>query len=118
MVRKYTTKSGEKMTNLSDKEKALIILEKAKVNFEECSKRMRNLESAFRECESALEYTNTQLKRVLNEEENCGNIHKGCEYYNAEKDYCSNYMMGCFTGLAFEVSRHKTCIDDIIGGNE
>ena len=49
----------------------------------------------------------------MNEEENEGNIHKDCKYYDSEKDYCRNYMMGSYTGLAFEVSRHKKCIDDM-----
>ena len=99
---------------VSRKEKALIILEESTKAYDECSKQLRETEKAFRECEQALASANTYLKRVLNEEENDGNIHKDCEYYNSEKDYCRNYMMGCYTGLAFEVSRHKKCIDDMI----
>ena len=99
---------------LSDKEKALLILEKSRDAFDECSKQLRETEKAFRECQKAFEYANEQMKRILNEEENDGNIHKECQWYNSEKDYCSNYMMGCYTGLAFEVSRHKKCIDDMI----
>lgn len=98
---------------LSDKEKALLILEKSRDAFNECSKQLIETEKAFRECQKAFEYANRQLKRVLNEEENQGNIHKECEWYDSEKDYCSNYMMGRYTGLAFEVSRHKKCIDDM-----
>ena len=98
---------------LSGKEKALLILEESKNAFNECQKQLRETEKAFRECEQALKSANTYLKKVLNEEENEGNIHKDCKYYNSEKDYCRNYMMGRYTGLAFEVSRHKKCIDDM-----
>ena len=99
---------------LSEKEKALIILKESTNAFNECQKQLNETEKAFRECAQALASANTYLKRVLNKEENGGNIHKDCEYYNSEKDYCGNYMMGCYTGLAFEVSRHKKCIDDMI----
>ena len=99
---------------VSEKEKALIILEESAKAYDECSKQLRETEKAFRECEQALKCAEIYLKRVLNEEENKGNIHKDCKYYNSEKDYCRNYMMGCYTGLAFEVSRHKKCIDDMI----
>lgn len=98
---------------ISEKEKALIILEESAKVYDECSKQLRETEKAFRECAQALASANTYLKRVLNEEENDGNIHKDCKYYDSEKDYCRNYMMGCYTGLAFEVSRHKKCIDDM-----
>lgn len=98
---------------VSRKEKALIILEESTKAYDECSKQLRETEKAFRECAQALVSANTYLKRVLNEEENEGNIHKDCKYYDSEKDYCRNYMMGCYTDLAFEVSRHKKCIDDI-----
>ena len=98
---------------VSRKEKALIILEESTKAYDECSKQLRETEKAFRECEQALKCAETYLKRVLNEEENKGNIHKDCKYYISEKDYCRNYMMGRYTGLAFEVSRHKKCIDDM-----
>ena len=98
---------------LSRKEKALLILEESKNAFNECQKQLMETEQAFGECKKAFEYANTLMKRILNEEENGGNIHKDCKYYNSEKDYCGNYMMGSYTGLAFEVSRHKKCIDDM-----
>lgn len=98
---------------LSDREKALLILEKAKNAFDECGKQIRETQTAFMELTSAVETANNYLKRVLNEEENNGNIHKKCKYYNLEKDYCSNYMMGKYTGLAFEVSRWDKCIKDL-----
>lgn len=98
---------------LSNKEKALLVLEKSRDAFDKCSKQLRETEKAFQECQKAFEYANDQMKRILNEEENDGNIHKECQWYNSEKDYCENYMMGCYTGLAFEVSRHKKCIDDM-----
>ena len=101
------------MTKLTRTEKALVILKESKNAFDECSKQLRETEKAFRECEQALKFANIHLKRVLNEEENEGNIHKDCKYYDSEKDYCRNYMIGCYTGLAFEVSRHKKCIDDM-----
>ena len=101
------------MTKLTRTEKALVILKESKNAFDECSKQLMETEKAFRECEQALKSANTYLKRVLNEEENGGNIHKDCKYYNSEMDYCINYMMGIYTGLAFEVSRHKKCIDDM-----
>ena len=99
---------------LSKKEKALIILKESTKVYDECTKQLMETEKAFRECAQALVSAKTHLERVLNEEENGGNIHKDCKYYNSEKDYCGNYMMGCHTGLAFEVSRHKKCIDDMI----
>ena len=98
---------------ISEKEKALIILEESVKAYDECSKQLMETKKAFRECGQALASANTYLKRVLNEEDNDGNIHKDCQYYNSEKDYCGNYMMGRYTGLAFEVSRHKKCIDDM-----
>lgn len=101
------------MTKLTRREKALVILEESQYVFDECSRQLKETEKAFRECEQALKFANTYLKRVLNEEENGENIHKDCQYYNSEKDYCGNYMMGCYTGLAFEVSRHKKCIEDM-----
>ena len=97
----------------SEKEKALIILEESKNAFNECQKQLRGIEKAFGECKKTFEYANTLMKRILNEEENEGNIHKDCKYYDSEKDYCRTYMMGNYTGLAFEVSRHKKCIGDM-----
>ena len=102
------------MTKLTRTEKALVILKENKNAFDECSKQLKETEKAFRECEQALKNLPIlNLKRVLNEEENGGNIHKDCKYYNSEKDYCRKYMMRHYTGLAFEVSRHKKCIDDM-----
>ena len=98
---------------LSDKEKALLILEKSRNAFDKCNKQLRETEQSFRDCQKAFEYANTQMKRILNEEANEGNIHKDCKYYNSEHDFCNNYMMGVYTGLAFEVSKHKKCIDDM-----
>lgn len=98
---------------LSEEEKALIILEESTKAYDKCSKQLNETEKAFLECKRALKSATTYLKRVLNEEENEGNIHKDCRYYNSEKDYCRNYMMGIYTDLAFEVSRHKKCIDDM-----
>lgn len=98
---------------LSEKEKALIILEESIKAYDKCSKQLNETEKAFLECKRALDSANTYLKRVLNEEENEVNIHKDCKYYNSENDYCRNYMMGRYTGLAFEVSRHKKCIGDM-----
>ena len=105
------------MTKLSNKEKALLILEESKKAFNECNKKMAKLTKTFDECRQSLEYANTQMKRILNEEENNGNIHEKCEWYNSERDYCGNYLM-VYTGLAFEVSRHKQCIDDILDGDK
>ena len=98
---------------LSEKEKALLILEESTNTFNECQKQLKETTEAFLGCKRALDSANTYLKRVLNEEDNDGNIHKDCKYYNSENDYCRTYMMGCYTGLALEVSRHKKCIDDI-----
>ena len=99
--------------SLSRKEKALIILEESAKAYDECNKQLKETMKAFMACNKALKCAETYLKRVLNEEENKGNIHKDCKYYISEKDYCRKYMMGCYTGLAFEVSRHKKCIDDM-----
>lgn len=98
---------------LSEKEKALIILEESTNAFKECQKQLNETGKAFLECKRALNSATTYLQRLLNEEENDGNIHKDCKYYNSEKDYCRKYMMSNYTGLAFEVSRHKKCIDDM-----
>jgi len=99
---------------LSDKEKALLILEKASEEFTKCTTEIRKLQESLYALNCAFENASDMLKRCLNEEENGGNIHKECEYYNSEKDYCSNYMMGKYTGLAFEVSRHDKCIKDLV----
>ena len=98
---------------LSSKEKALIILEESTKAYDECNKQLKETMKAFMKCNKALKCAETYLKRVLNEEENEGNIHKDCKYYISEKDYCRKYMMSNYTGLAFEVSRHKKCIDDM-----
>lgn len=42
------------------------------------------------------------------------NPHVDCEYYNIDSDSCYNYIMGKYTGLAFDVSRHNKCIEDIV----
>ena len=99
---------------LSDKEKALLILEKSKDAFKECRKQLEETKDAFDELTKAMECANTQLKRVLNEEKNNGNIHKECEYYHEETDCCYNYLMGMYCGMAFEVSRHNKCIKDLV----
>ena len=98
---------------LSDVEKARIILKESRETFNEMNKRFRDMETAFRDAQKSFEYVERLLKRVLNEEANGGNIHKDCEWYNQEKDYCSNYVMG-YPGLGFEASRHKKCIKDLI----
>lgn len=98
---------------LSDREKALIILEKASEEFNEYSKTIRELHNSLFKLTKSFENASNMLKRSLNEEQN-GNIHKECEYYNAERDYCANYLMGTYTGLAFEVSRHPECIKDMV----
>ena len=99
---------------LSDKEKALLILEKASDEFTKCTTEIRKLQESLYALNSTFENTSDMLKRCLNEEENEGNIHKDCEYYNPKNDYCGNYMMGKYTGLAFEVSRHNKCIKDLV----
>ena len=111
IIRKRLKKMTEQ---LSDKEKALLILEKAKNAFNECGKQLRETQTAFMKLTSAVETANDNLKRVLNEEENNGNIHKDCEYYHQERDFCGNYLMGQYSSLAFEVSRHKSCIKDLV----
>ena len=98
------------MTELTDKEKALLILEKASEEFTKCTTEIRKLHAL----NCAFENASDMLKRCLNEEENGGNIHKDCRWYNPDKDFCSNYMMGKYTGLAFEVSRHDKCIKDLV----
>lgn len=99
---------------LSDKEKALLILEKSQKKFEEAEEQFKELTKAILELKIAFEHSEKLLKRVINEESNQGNIHQECEYYHNEKDFCANYVMGQYTGLAFEVSKHKYCIKDII----
>ena len=99
---------------LSDKEKALLILEKASEEFTKCTTEIRKLQESLYGLNCAFENASDMLKRCLNEEENGGNIHKECEWYNPEKDYCSNYMMGKYTGLAFNVSKNKECIKDLV----
>lgn len=98
----------------SDLDKALIIYKESKTAFEACRKELQELQHAFNDFSKAMNIANTHLQRVLNEEKNKGNIHKTCEWYDSEKDYCTNYMMGKYTGLAFEVSRNEQCIDDMV----
>ena len=99
---------------LSDLEKALIIYKESRNAFEELNNQIRELQQAFNECTKAMKTASTYLQRALNEEKNEGNIHKDCQWYNSEKDYCSNYMMGRYTGLAFNVSKNEKCIDDMV----
>lgn len=101
-------------SDLSDKEKALLILEKASEEFTKCTTEIRKLQESLYALNCAFENTSDMLKRCLNEEENEGNIHKNCEWYDPDKDFCSNYIMGKYTGLAFEVSRHDKCIKDLV----
>lgn len=101
----------------TDKEKALLILNESKKEFKNCEKQFKELAKRLDDVSSALEYANTLLKRVLNESEHL-NIHKDCKYYHEDTDCCHNYLMGCYTGLAFEVSRHEKCIEDIIKDSE
>lgn len=99
---------------MNDKDKALLIMEKSYDEFKECKEEIKKLHQRLLRLNIAFENANALLKRCLNEEENEGNIHKECEYYYAEKDYCSNNMMGEYCGLAFEVSRHPKCIKDLV----
>lgn len=99
---------------LSDKEKALLILEKANECFTECAGEIRKLNDSLYSLTKAFEETRDMLKRCLNEEQNNGNVHKDCEYYDLDGDYCGNYLMGRYTGLAFEVSRWDKCIEDLV----
>ena len=99
---------------LSDREKAEIIFKQSSDEFEKLAKEFWEVYDAFTNLQSTFKCAATLMKRSLNEEKNNGNIHKDCKYYNQEKDYCSSYMMGVYTGLAFEVSRHKTCIKDLV----
>lgn len=101
---------------LSEKEKALLILEKSQENFKKCEKQAQKITEELLNLKLAFEESKRMLKRVLNEEDNEGNIHIDCVYYNEEKDFCSNYMMGKYMGLAFECSRHQRCIGDILKG--
>jgi len=98
---------------LSDKEKAQIIFETSRETFKEMGNQFRDMATAFHDAQKSFEHAERLLKRVLNEEANGGNIHKDCEWYNHEKDYCGDYLMG-YPGLAFEVSRHKKCIKDLV----
>ena len=102
------------MTELSDNEKALLILETSQKEFQKCAKEVRELNYKMEDLRKAFETASRMLKRCLNEEENEGNIHKDCRCYNPDKDFCSNYMMGKYAGLAFEVSRHDKCIKDLV----
>lgn len=112
---------GGMMNRMSEKDKAILVLKKSGEKFDELSKEIRKLSVELDDVKKAFEYSNTLLKRVLNEEANGGNIHKSCEYYHEETDCCYNYLMGCYTGLAFEVSRHNKCIEEVVKeleGNE
>ena len=102
------------MTELSDNEKALLILETSQKEFQKCAKEVRELNYKMEDLRKAFETASRMLKRCLNEEENGDNIHKDCEWYNPNKDSCSNYMMGKYTGLAFNVSKNKECIKDLV----
>jgi len=99
---------------MSDIEKSKLILEKSAQEFSKLSKQVREMNNQMYNLEAVFKATNEMMKRYLNEEKNQGNVHKDCEWYNEEKDYCSNYMMGVYTGLAFEVSRHNKCIKELI----
>ena len=102
------------MTELSDKEKALVILEKSRDEFNECTREVRKLTDRLYQLTQAFDSASTMLKRCLNEEGNGGNIHKDCKYYDSKKDYCMNYLMGKYSRLAFNVSKNKECIKDLV----
>lgn len=99
---------------LSDMEKLELILKTSQEKFSELSTNVMQMQKEMRTLQDTMESTTTLIKRYLNEEKNGCNIHKQCEYYNEDGDYCSNYLMGRYTGLAFEVSRHDKCIEEII----
>lgn len=100
-----------------DLEKALIIYKESKNSFEKINKQLKELRQALLNFTLAMETANKYLRRALNEEKNGGNVHKKCQWYNAEKDYCK-YVIGKFTGLAFEVSKVDKCIVDVIKEHE
>ena len=97
----------------SDKEKALLIMEESQKAFNKLEKQFKILKEAMLDLRRTFEDTKIMLKRVSNEEINQCNIHKGCDHYNCEKDFCSNYLLSKYTSLAFEVSRHNQCIKDM-----
>lgn len=76
--------------------------------------------NAYHECRDALNKIGDSLddlyslvSRMHNEIlNNADNIHRDCEYYMENHDACSNY--GFYTGLAFNVSRHKKCIKELL----
>lgn len=98
---------------MSDKEKALLIMEESQKAFNKFEKQFKKLSEAMLDLRRTFEDAKIMLKRVSNEEINQCNIHKDCDYYNCEKDFCSNYLLGKYTALAFEVSRHNQCIKDM-----
>ena len=102
---------------MTDKE----LLEK----FERCQEQLQAFQKAVKGLteginilKKQMEINHREMKRIINECENGGNIHKDCEWYDEEHDDCKNYMMGVYTGLAFEVSRHDKCIRDIVKEND
>lgn len=111
---KSNKRSVKMVKKISDKDKALIILKEAEKELELCTKAANDLYSKINDLNNAFQSTSRMLKRSLNEEELGKNVHSDCEYYNQETDTCYNFLMGKYSGLAFEVSRYDKCIEDII----
>lgn len=102
---------------MSEKEELLKLLKENRDEINQLQSELRTISSRLYDAIRNYESIETGVKRVLNTEEH-GNCHLNCEYYKKDSDTCYNYLMGVYTGLAFEVSRLDKCIADVIKEHE
>lgn len=102
---------------MTEKEELLKLLKENKDEINELQKELRTI--SYRLYDATQNYKSIEIgiKRVLNTKEH-GNCHLNCEYYKKDSDTCYNYLMGIYTGLAFEVSKLDKCIADVIKEHE
>ena len=102
---------------MTEKEELLKLLKENRDEMNQLQSELRTISSRLYDAIRNYTSIETGIKRVLNTEEH-GNCHLICKYYNKDSDTCYNYLMGVYTGLAFEVSRLDKCIADVIKEHE
>lgn len=102
---------------MTEKEELLKLLKENRDEMNQLQSELRTISSRLYDAIRNYTSIETGIKRVLNTEEH-GNCHLNCQYYKKDSDTCYNYLMGVYTGLAFEVSRLDKCIADIVKEHE
>ena len=102
---------------MSEEEELLRLFKENRDEMNQLQSELRTISSRLYDAIRNYNSIETGVKRVLNTDEH-GNCHLNCKYYNKDSDTCYNYLMGVYTGLAFEVSRLDKCIADVIKEHE